>query len=402
MTKTHRKAGTSSDESFNRHYAAIWGEERWQNSLLPALQKPTRYACLLNRYSSLEAAKQCVSDADADADAELASLPLPQIESKNPSHLPPNCFVKYTKPTSDSQTLLPSSQPFPAPEPPGEQLQTHWNLDAASLLVAHLLDVRHAENVLDLCAAPGGKSIALSQNIWQHLHVDDSPAKQRAIQQCPLRAGTLHSNEADAPRQRRLAANLHGYLPKALFDARNVTALRVDGTNPKAEYELRVKTASGTVGYDKVLVDAPCSSERHIIQAHIKAKAGGRVADEMANWRPGLSKRLAETQLKLLMAGLKAARLGGTVMYATCSIEPTENDSVIEKMLSQVEKERKKGAKWSVKVGFNEGHGDEVLEAQLIQDWAEKTKHGWIVLPDHSSGSNWGPLFFAVLTKVPS
>ncbi|KAF7198168.1 tRNA (cytosine(34)-C(5))-methyltransferase, mitochondrial [Pseudocercospora fuligena] len=398
MTKTHRKAATSSEDSFNRHYAGIWGDERWQDSLLSALQKPTRYACMLNRYSSLEAAKQCVSNPDT----ELRPLPLPRVESKNESDLPSNCFVKYKRATEDSQTASPSSESFPAPEPSGVHLQTHWNLDAASLLVAHLLNVQHGDHVLDLCAAPGGKSIALSQNIWQHLHADDSPAKQRAMQQRPLRVGTLHSNEADGPRQRRLAANLQGYLPKALFDSRDVTALRVDGTNSKAEYELRVKTASGTVGYDKVLVDAPCSSERHIIQAHIKAKAGGRVADEMANWRPGSSKRLAETQLKLLMAGLKAVRLGGTVVYATCSVEPTENDSVIEKMLSQVEKERKKGAKWSVKVGFNEGRGNEELEAELIREWAEKTKHGWIVLPDHSSGGGWGPLFFAFLTKVPS
>ncbi|EME77913.1 uncharacterized protein MYCFIDRAFT_145032 [Pseudocercospora fijiensis CIRAD86] len=384
MTKTQRRAATSSEDSFSRHYAGIWGEERWQNSLLPALQKPTRYSCMLNRYASLEIAKQAVSSADV----ELRPLPLPPIESiKDDQDLSRNCFVKYTKVTADSPTAVPSSEPFPAPHPSRDHLQTHWNLDAASLLVAHLLNVQHGDNVLDLCAAPGGKSIALSQKIWQHLHADDSPAKQRVVQQRPLKIGSLHSNEADGPRQRRLAANLHGYLPRTLFDGRNVTALRVDGTNSKAEYELRVHTPSGTVGYDKVLVDAPCSSERHIIQAHIKAKAGGRLADEMVNWRPGSSKRLAETQLKLLMAGLKAVRLGGTVMYATCSIEPTENDGVIEKMLSQVEKERKK---------------DEVLEAQLIRDWAEKSKHGWIVLPDHSSGGNWGPLFFAVLNKVPS
>ncbi|KXT09644.1 hypothetical protein AC579_3128 [Pseudocercospora musae] len=398
MTKTHRKAAISSEESFHRHYAGIWGEERWQNSLLPALQKATRYACMLNRYSSLEGGKQCVSSPDAEL--RPLELPLPQIESKHASDLAPNCFVKYTRATADPHTTVPSSEPFRAPEPAGEGLQTHWNLDAASLLVAHLLNVQQGDNVLDLCAAPGGKSIALSQNIWQHLHADDSPARRRAMQQRPLSVGTLHSNEADGPRQRRLAANLRGYLPKALFDSRNVTALRVDGTDSKAEYELRVKTAAGTVGYDKVLVDAPCSSERHIIQAHVKAKAGGTVADEMANWRPASSKRLAETQSRLLMAGLKAVRLGGTVMYATCSIEPTENDNVIEKMLLQVEKERKKGSKWSVKVGFNEGHGNEVLEACLIRDWAEKTKRGWIVLPDHSSGSNWGPLFFAVLTKT--
>jgi 16S rRNA C967 or C1407 C5-methylase (RsmB/RsmF family) len=280
------------------------------------------------------------------------------------------------------------------------QLQSHWNLDAASVLIAHLLAVQPGDNVLDLCAAPGGKSISLAQSIWPHLHPDDSQAKLKAVQSKSSQIGTLHSNEADPPRQRRLADNLQAYLPKTLFDTQRISTLRVDGTSPKAHYELVVKTSDGTVNYDKVLVDAPCSSERHIIHAHVNARLGGREAPEMANWRPGSSKRLAETQLKLLVTGLRVAKVGATIVYATCSIEPTENDGVIEKMLSQIEKERKKGVKWSVRLGFGAGDGNAVLEAELEKHWAEKTKHGWIVLPDHPSGGRWGPLFFAILTKI--
>ncbi|KAI7114418.1 hypothetical protein KC352_g34666 [Hortaea werneckii] len=153
-------------------------------------------------------------------------------------------------------------------------------------------------------------------------------------------------------------------------------------------------------GYDKILVDAPCSSERHIIHAHLKAKASGNAAPEMTNWRPGSSKRLAQTQLALLMTALKAVKVGGHVLYATCSLEPTENDGVLEKMLAQVAKDRKKGAvKWDVQLGFADGEKKAQLEEQL-GSWAERTKHGWIVLPDHPSGGRWGPLFFAFVTKT--
>lgn len=383
-------------DAFDRHYVAIWGEERWQKSLRPALEQPTRYACLLNRYVPLEASKQKLSHPST----EQVSLHLPKASDREATNvLLPNLVARYAK-SADGPSSVPSSEPFPAPIPVAGQLYSHWNLDAASSLVAHLLDVQQGENVLDLCAAPGGKSVSLAQSIWAHYHADDSNAKSKALQEKRLQLGTLHSNEADTPRQRRLAENLRAYLPKALFDSQRVVTLRVDGTSPKAHYELVVKTSDGTVNYDKVLVDAPCSSERHIIHAHANARLGGREAPEMANWRPGSSKRLAETQLKLLMTGLRVAKVGATIMYATCSIEPTENDGVIEKMLSQVEKERKKGLKWSVKVGLRAGTGDDVLEAELEKNWAERTKHGWIVLPDHPGGGKWGPLFFAVLTKV--
>ncbi|KAI5361103.1 Putative SAM-dependent methyltransferase RsmB/NOP2-type, RNA (C5-cytosine) methyltransferase [Septoria linicola] len=396
MTKTHRKAATSSADAFDRHYAAIWGEERWKESLRPALERPTRYACLLNRYVPLDASSQQISHADTQ------QVPIDLLKINGQDHLQgqaPYVVVRSTK-AADSSPTTPSDEPFPAPVPVAGQLHSHWNLDAASVLVAHLLNVQHGDNVLDLCAAPGGKSISLAQNIWAHNHADDTEGKTRASQQRPLRLGTLHSNEADTARQRRLAENLRSYLPKALFDAQHVSALRVDGTNPKAHYELVVRTPDGTVGYDRVLVDAPCSSERHIVHAHVNARLGGRDAPEMVNWRPGSSKRLAETQLKLLMTGLRVAKVGATIVYATCSIEPTENDNVIEKILSQVEKERKKGIKWTVKVGFGAGQGDAALETELEKSWAERTKYGWIVLPDHPGGGRWGPLFFSVLTKM--
>lgn len=396
MTKTHRKAAISSADAFDRHYAAIWGEERWQNSLRPSLEQPTRYACLLNRYVPLTTSKQRISLPST----QEVPLELPRFgNTEGIAVALSNLLVRHTKPT-ESVPASPSSEPFPAPIPVAGQLHSHWNLDAASVLAAHLLNVQQGDNVLDLCAAPGGKSISLAQNIWNNHHADESQAKSKALQQERPQQGTLHSNEADIPRQRKLAENLRAYLPKTLFDTQKISTLRIDGTSPKAHYELVVKTPDGTVRYDRVLVDAPCSSERHIIHAHASARLGGREAPEMANWRPGSSKRLAETQLRLLMTGLRVAKVGATIVYATCSIEPTENDGVIEKMLSQIEKERKKGIKWCVKVDFGVDESNATLETELEKNWAEKTKHGWIVLPDHPSGGKWGPLFFAVLTKA--
>ncbi|KAK5172970.1 uncharacterized protein LTR77_003092 [Saxophila tyrrhenica] len=398
MTKTVRNSAAAAEASFHKHYAAIWGAERWHNSLYPALAERTRQAALVNQYAPRAAFEASIEEACGLQQLEQISFPSsssPTADSQPSDRIV--CFARTRSTDDGSGTPAAATQHAAIPQPQysgssgtSQRLMTHWNLDAASALVAHLLDVKPGDNVLDLCAAPGGKSVALLQSMWPQLHAD------KPLTTTTAKAGHLRSNEFDKARFRRLADNLRAYLPGELLALKHVASLNVDSTGPFAPQQLSV----GSAGYDKVLVDAPCSSERHIIHAHLAAKAGGRVAPEMTSWRPGSSKQLAKTQHDLLMTGLRCVRLGGSVLYATCSIEPTENDGVIGKVLASLEKEVKKGGKWAVKVGFNEGAGDVGLEESLERIWAERTKYGWIVLPDHPDGGKWGPLFFAMLTKV--
>ena len=104
----------------------------------------------------------------------------------------------------------------------------------------------------------------------------------------------------------------------------------------------------------------------------------------------------AEEQLQLLMTALHGVRVGGRVVYTTGSISEEENDGIVEKALSLIEKEAKDGnLSWTIEL---EILGDEV-ERQLTAEWAERTVKGWIVLPDHVSYGEWGPRYFSVLTK---
>jgi 16S rRNA C967 or C1407 C5-methylase (RsmB/RsmF family) len=107
-------------------------------------------------------------------------------------------------------------------------------LDAASILAVEALDVQPNESILDICAAPGGKSIAILQKLSPH--------------------GTLHCNELSTERRKRLLQVLKDYLPPSMFSRVSVTGN--DATKSKTFVEGR---------YDKVLVDAPCSSERHLL-----------------------------------------------------------------------------------------------------------------------------------------
>ncbi len=364
MGKTKRDIGAAAEAAFHKRYAAIWGEERWHKSLYPALEQPTRYCALVNRYAQTSTFYDTVADRVKSDDLKLLVFPESSLsDSQDACEI--LCYARQEH-EADNGKLPMLLQPFPEPvlvNAAGtyQRLLTHWNLDAASALTAQLLAVKPGDRVLDLCAAPGGKSIALAQCLWPELHANEQGA---TLTEVDASSGCLRSNEDGVSRYTRLEENLMSYLPFSLNSSGRVSATNIDATKPLAARQLLIDTQA----YDKVLVDAPCSSERHIIHAQQAAKAGGRIAPEIANWRPSASKRLAQTQLDLLVTGLKAARTGGIVMYATCAIETVENDGVIDKLLAWCEKEIKEGAKWSVKAGLNGGEGDQQLEHDLAQD----------------------------------
>lgn len=393
MGKTKREP--SHQDAFYRHYAAVWGEERWSNSLYPALAQPTRYSLLINRALPESAVTHVLETAGTPIE-DLESIPLPALRGVVVKDRP-LCLAKRTDEVSSEAAASPS---FPQPQlardsTTGSQSLTHWNMDAASVLAARLLDVKAGDAVLDLCAAPGGKSITLAQDLF---FGNPKPTPGACSGMDSYNSAFLCCNEAEKTRFRRLSENVSAYLPRTL----NVKCTNIDATSPNAHRELATPG-----GWDKVLVDAPCSSERHIIHSQIKAQAAGRVAPEMANWRPGSTRRLQEMQVKLLMTALRLLKDNGQVLYATCSVEVGENDGVIEKMRAQIDKERKKGlVNWDVRIDDlntpDTGNVSEPLADFLEREWLERTKHGWIVLPDHPRGGRWGPLFFTRLSKVYS
>ncbi|XP_074245268.1 tRNA (cytosine(34)-C(5))-methyltransferase, mitochondrial isoform X1 [Saimiri boliviensis] len=125
-------------------------------------------------------------------------------------------------------------------------LKKYYLLNAASLLPVLALELRDGEKVLDLCAAPGGKSIALLQCA------------------CP---GYLHCNEYDSLRFRWLRQTLESFIPQPLINVIKVSEL--DGRKMgDAQPEM----------FDKVLVDAPCSNDRSWLFSSDSQKASCRIS----------------------------------------------------------------------------------------------------------------------------
>ena len=224
---------------------------------------------------------------------------------------------------------------LPAPGRDGGRLATHYNLDAASVRVARALPLMGGDRVLDLCAAPGGKSLILAERMG---------------------TGELVSNELSAARRGRLKQTIADYLPAEVRERVRVTG------HDATRWSLHERDA-----YDAILLDAPCSSEAHLV----------RQPALLADWSPARSRQLAMRQYAMLASALDVVRTGGHILYATCSISEEENDGVVGRLL-----DRRAGRV-------------EVCRS----DWAcgEPTRFGQAILPD-TAGE--GPMFAALLRRT--
>jgi 16S rRNA C967 or C1407 C5-methylase (RsmB/RsmF family) len=228
------------------------------------------------------------------------------------------------------------AESFPPPSKTEEGCTNYYLMDAASILAVEALDPRPGERVVDLCAAPGGKSLL-----------------------CALRlknSGLLVSNDRSAARRARIHSIFNDYLPKSEQKNHKVTG------HDASKWGLYEKAV-----YDKVLLDAPCSSERHVLED----------PKELALWAQGRTKALAVSQFAMLAAALEIVKKGGRVVYSTCALSRLENDEVIRKLY------QKRAGRF------------ELLRPEF--PFGEPTEFGWQVLPDQSG---WGPFYLAVVERV--
>jgi tRNA (cytosine49-C5)-methyltransferase len=159
----------------------------------------------------------------------------------------------------------------------------------SSMIAPCILGAVPGEVVLDLAAAPGGKTTHLAQLMKNQ--------------------GQLSAVEAVRTRMFKLQANLKRC---------GVTICKTYLTDGRTVGQ---KTPER---FDRVLLDAPCSSEARF------------QAGNPATWETWSMRKLRETsrkQIGLLKAAIHAAKIGGTILYCTCSFSPEENELVVDKVL---------------------------------------------------------------------
>lgn len=215
-------------------------------------------------------------------------------------------------------------------------LSDFYVMDPASIFPAVALEVQDGDDVADFCAAPGGKALILAESLRT--------------------AGRLVANELSDSRRARLRAVIEDYLPLEVRERVRVTG------HDATRWCLYEEEA-----YDRVLLDAPCSGERHLLAN----------SEEMAQWSPARSKNLAVRQYALLASALAVVRIGGRIVYSTCSLSNLENDAVIARLMK-----KRAGEARVVRASYEIG---------------EPTEHGWMILPDRTG---FGPIYFSVLERI--
>ncbi len=235
-------------------------------------------------------------------------------------------------------------------------------LDPASLCAALCLPLEGKKRIADLCAAPGGKSLVTALGMDQDASLD--------------------ANERSSQRKARLVSVLDQSLPQEIRE-------RITVTCSDAAPWCRTKSEC----YDAILLDAPCSSERHVL---LDPKY-------FSQWSPSRIKTLSMEQWALLSCSWRLLEPGGHILYATCALSPSENDGVVSRLKKKFEGARiltEEEVKSVFKARLDRSKSffsSEFVDLEELFSRAEKTEFGFHLLPDRAGGT--GPLFFCLIAK---
>jgi 16S rRNA (cytosine967-C5)-methyltransferase len=196
-------------------------------------------------------------------------------------------FPRDRPPPAEGVSLWPGHVRVPAgtsvPDLPGFEHGCWWVQDISAASPAKLLDFGHGRTALDLCAAPGGKTLQLASAGWKVTALDVSESRLARLSENLARTGL----EAEI-----VAADLMKWAPREPVDA--------------------------------ILLDAPCSATG-IYRRH---------PDVLHRVRPKAIADLAEMQKAMLLRAADWLKPGGRLVYSVCSLEPEEGEQVAEHFLA--------------------------------------------------------------------
>ncbi|WP_242127630.1 transcription antitermination factor NusB [Sphingobium sp. Sx8-8] len=188
----------------------------------------------------------------------------------------------------DGRSLAPGHVRLPegvsVPDLPGFAEGAWWVQDLAASIPARLLGRGEGRHVLDLCAAPGGKTMQLAASGWRVTAIDQSKKRLERLGDNLARTGLAAEI---------VQADLRQWTPPAPADA--------------------------------ILLDAPCTATG-IYRRH---------PDVLHRIGPRQIAELAELQAELLTRAAQWLKPGGTLIYATCSLEAAEGEEQIAQLLGR-------------------------------------------------------------------
>ena len=228
----------------------------------------------------------------ADYDVYLAAMGEPEKRAArcNGLKLNPAALAQLRPdfvPTGGEGFLL--SEGFAPGKDPLHAAGAYYVQELSAQMPVTLFDLTPGMAVLDLCAAPGGKSAQLAAKV---------------------RSGVLFSNEIVPNRAQVLLGNLER------MGVKNAVVASMD---PE-----KLASLTGPV-FDAVLADAPCAGEGMF----------RKEAEAVREWSPEHVISCAKRQRAILASAQKAVKPGGQLVYSTCSFSPAENEENVRWFLSE-------------------------------------------------------------------
>lgn len=185
--------------------------------------------------------------------------------------------------------------------------------EAVSMVPPLLLDVRAGHSVVDLCASPGSKT----QQILELLAVDAGASRSDNVKGGGVgaTAGLVIANDADIKRCHLLASRAAKLNSPGLIVANHDARLF-----PEA---LGVEGTAVPLRFDRVLADVPCTGDGTLRKNPLIWK----------RWVASNGNMLHSLQLQIACKGVRLTKVGGRLVYSTCSLNPIENEAVVARVL---------------------------------------------------------------------
>ncbi|CAK9295082.1 unnamed protein product [Gordionus sp. m RMFG-2023] len=238
----------------------------------------------------------------------------------------------------------------------------HFNRqEAVSLIPVQLMDIHSHHIILDMCASPGSKTTQILEilnaksNLKKHLYTK-SPQDSITDDQAHFAKGFVVANDSDSKRcyllvhqtKRLRCPNLlivnqdACFMPNLRYLSNNC-ADKVDTkkgeSNEKDDKSHQVTTLSNEEGknqgplmytnlaYDRILCDVPCTGDGTLRKNPLI----------WSKWTSTQANSIHQLQLRILKRGLELLKIGGYLVYSTCSLNPVENEAVISSMLKEAQ-----------------------------------------------------------------
>jgi 16S rRNA (cytosine1407-C5)-methyltransferase len=226
--------------------------------------------------------------------------------------------------------------------------------EIAAATPAYLLDMQPWMLILDIAASPGGKTSQLANSLLSlNSPVSDMKNQEKKIIN-EYTAWLVIANDIDSLRIRTLEENLKR------MGCRNTATTKLDGTKWGTLYpEL----------FDAILVDAPCSGEGTAFKSD----------DALAHRRMEEIKKIAGLQKQILESAIHACKVGGHIIYSTCTLNSIENEWVLGSLLKKytwiIELEKTKTM--NTAIGYEQEDFSSIQTKYVARFWPHLQKTGW-------------------------